>query len=83
MPNNVIVWRPCRYFFHIPGASFHQRNVVFDAGGCAANYTHPMFEPEDIEDPEYIGTSLQRQFSKSLAEMLKGGSSSDTEAMQV
>lgn len=57
--------------------------MVLNAGGCAANYTHSMFEPEDVDDPGYIGTSLQRQFSKSLAEMLKGGSSSDTEAMQV
>jgi hypothetical protein len=52
-------------------------------GGCAANYTHSMFEADDIDDPGYIGTSLQRQFSKGLSEMLKGGSSSDTEAMQV
>jgi hypothetical protein len=46
-------------------------------------YTNSMFESEDVEDPGYIGTSLQRQFSKGLSEMLKGGSSSDTEAMQV
>jgi hypothetical protein len=42
-----------------------------------------MPEHEDMQDPIDIGTSLQQQFSKTLSDMLKSSSSSDTEAMQV
>jgi hypothetical protein len=42
-----------------------------------------MTEHEEVQDPTYTGTYLQQQFSKTLSDMLKSSSSSDTEAMQV
>jgi hypothetical protein len=57
--------------------------VPCNAGGSATQNLDPMVEHEDSQDLLDIGTSLQQQFSKQLADMLKSSSSSDTEAMQV